>query len=263
MIRITSVQVGKPQTMPAGHVEPTNLATYHGPWDQGVQDNAVGDHRIEDHGVEDHRGRRDANEAPLTWTSAIVKKSVHTRLWLGKENLVGDAQADLKNHGGPDKAVLGYSLEHYNQWREELGRPMLPGSFGENFTITGMNEDSVCVGDRFRIGTAVVEVSQPRQPCWKLSRLWGIANLDELVRQTGRTGWYFRVLEEGDVGVGDELVPLTLRRNEWTVRAVSDIMNDKSAPPTRVKALLDYEYLAEGWRDTPSRRWIASGRGEG
>ena len=120
------------------------------------------------------------------------------RVFVGRTNLVGDGQADLENHGGIDKAVLAYSADHYPKWRRELSLPDMPyGAFGENLTISGLSEESVCIGDTLRIGTVTFEVSQPRQPCWKLARRWRMHELTGLVVRNGRSGWYLRVLEEG------------------------------------------------------------------
>ena len=118
----------------------------------------------------------------------------------------GDEQADRVNHGGPDKAILAYSAEHYREWRTELDRPELPfGAFGENVTIAGLTEADMCIGDRWWAGDVLFEVSQPRQPCWKLARRWRVKSLPAKVIQTGRTGWYLRVLADGELRAGAEL----------------------------------------------------------
>src|ERR1700746_2504362 len=109
----------------------------------------------------------------LPWTTGFFKTPVEGPVFAGSTNLSGDGQADLKNHGGIDKAVLAYSADHYPKWRDELWIPDMPcGAFGENLTIAGWGEESVCIGDIFRIGPVIFEVSQPRQPCWKLARRW-------------------------------------------------------------------------------------------
>ena len=132
------------------------------------------------------------------WSSAIFKEPVDGPIRLRLTNLAGDGQADLTVHGGPEKAVLAYSGDHYPAWRADLGvDEMGPGAFGENFTVTGLAEGDVCIGDTFAIGGARVQVSQPRAPCWKLARKWRLPDLPKRVAQTGRTGWYFRVLREG------------------------------------------------------------------
>lgn len=153
-------------------------------------------------------GAADPMDRP--WTTGFFKEPVSSAVRLGLINLEGDGQADLVHHGGTDKAVLAYSAEHYPGWRQSMNNPSLPfGAFGENFTITGLTEADVCIGDIWQVGDeAVLEVSQPRQPCWKLARRWRIKSLALDVQQTGRTGWYFRVLTEGIVAAGMRLVLL-------------------------------------------------------
>lgn len=150
------------------------------------------------------RGRLHAEDPSQgRWRSAIYKRPVSGAVWLGKLNLEGDRQADRVHHGGPDQAVLCYSADHYPLWREELGvSEMGPGGFGENFTIAGLTEDTVYVGDVFAIGDCRVQVTRPRMPCWKLERRWSLPGLVERVLQNGRSGWYVRVLKEGLIHAG-------------------------------------------------------------
>src|ERR1700685_2382089 len=116
------------------------------------------------------------------WTTGFFKAPVDGPVFVGRTNLEGDAQADLINHGGVDKAVLAYSADHYPKWRRELELPDMPsGAFGENLTIAGLSEESVCIGDTLRIGAVSFEVSQPRQPCWKLARRWRMHQLTGFV----------------------------------------------------------------------------------
>ncbi|MGH2369464.1 MAG: MOSC domain-containing protein, partial [Chloroflexota bacterium] len=144
------------------------------------------------------------NPMDRRWTSGIFKQPVAGPVRLGWTNLELDAQADLSVHGGPDKAVCVYAADHYAYWRTNLRRADLPyGAFGENFTVAGMDETEVCIGDVFAVGQAQVQVSQPRQPCWKLARRWRVRDLAARVERMGYTGWYFRVLAEGIVAAGD------------------------------------------------------------
>ena len=137
-------------------------------------------------------------------TTGIYKDQVEGRIKLGRSNLEGDEQADLRVHGGWDKAVYVYPSEHYAFWRTELPGMHLPyGMFGENFTAEGVDEKSVRIGDRFRIGGAVVEVTQPRVPCYKLGVRFGRPDMPQRFHASGRCGFYLGVLEEGDVGAGD------------------------------------------------------------
>src|SRR6202142_702801 len=141
-------------------------------------------------------GATDAHDKQ--WTTGFFKTPIEGPVFAGATNLAGDSKADLENHGGVDKAVLAYSADPYPRWREELPMPGMPyGAFGENLTISGFSEESVCIGDIFRIGKVIFEVSQPRQPCWKLARRWRMHHLTGLVVRNGRSGWYLRVQEQG------------------------------------------------------------------
>ena len=185
-----------------------------------------------------------------TWTSGIVKAPVDGPVWLGRTNLAGDGQADLVNHGGPDKAVLAYAEVHYPDWRRELERPDLPhGAFGENFTVDGLTEDAVCIGDTYTLGDdVVVQVSQPHAPCWKLARRWRMRELTALVEGSGRTGWYLRVLREGTVRPG---LPVTLVERPypaWTVTRASRVMRARTRDREAAGALAACEQLASSWR---------------
>jgi MOSC domain-containing protein YiiM len=184
------------------------------------------------------------------WRTGFFKHPVDGPRRLGRTNLDGDGQADLANHGGPDKAVLCYAAAHYPGWRAELGRPDLPhGAFGENFTIDGLSEQAVCVGDRYRLGAALVEVSQPRQPCWKLAWRWRIKELTALVERSGRTGWYLRVLEEGEVQPGQPLTLLERPYPEWTVAKATQVMRRRAQDRAAAGELADCAALAASWRD--------------
>ena len=146
--------------------------------------------------------------------SAIAKQPVPGPVAVGTEGLHGDEQGDRRVHGGPDKAIHHYPREHYAAWRGEIGaHPLLdgPGAFGENISTTGLVEADLCLGDRLRLGTATVEVSQGRQPCWKLSDRFGVPDMARRVQDSGRSGWYYRVVEPGLVQAGDVTALGTLK----------------------------------------------------
>jgi MOSC domain-containing protein YiiM len=138
-----------------------------------------------------------------TVLTGIFKEPVAGHRMLRRHNVVGDAQADLTVHGGPDKAVYAYSADHYPGWRQELGRDLAFGTFGENLTIEGVDERAIAVGDVFAVGDALVEVSQPRAPCSKLALRMGSLTFPKRFLASGRTGFYLRVLAEGEIGAGD------------------------------------------------------------
>ena len=160
--------------------------------------------------------------------SAIAKTPVRGPVHVGPLGLEGDEQGDPKVHGGPDKAVHQYAQEHYVSWRTELGAlPVLaaPGAFGENIASTGMTEHSLCLGDQVRVGSSVLlEVSQSRQPCWKLNDRFGVPTMARRVQDSGRTGWYYRVLQPGHLQAGDALVLVARPWPEWTLARIIDVL---------------------------------------
>jgi MOSC domain-containing protein YiiM len=196
-------------------------------------------------------GRPARVDAAEPWTSGIYKSPVEGRVRLSSENLAGDGQADLKVHGGPDKAVCVYSVDHYPAWREELGVPESgPGWFGENFSVEGQTETQVAIGDAYRIGSAVVQISQPRAPCWKLGRRWHRLDMPKLVVESGRTGWYLRVIEEGDVEQGDALTLVDRPFPRFTIDAVNAVAYSRGGTRDLAAAreLATCPALAEAWR---------------
>lgn len=185
-----------------------------------------------------------------TVSTGIFKKPVKGRVMLRRLNLDGDRQSDLSVHGGPDKAVYAYPSEHYDYWREELPEMELPwGMFGENLTTEGLSEDAVYIGDRFRIGQAELTVTQPRMPCHKLGIKFQRADIIKRFLASGRTGFYFSVQSEGEIGAGDELE--LMERSTQAVK-VSDItrlyVKDKMDVETMRRAI-QVEALPAGWRD--------------
>jgi MOSC domain-containing protein YiiM len=140
-----------------------------------------------------------------TVRTAIGKEPVLGRVRVGRTNLEGDRQADLRVHGGPDKAVYAYDLSGYAHFRRELALELPFGQFGENLSIEGLPETEVRIGDVYRVGTALLQVSQPRSPCFKLALRMGRPDFPRLFLESGRTGFYLRVREEGDVGAGDAI----------------------------------------------------------
>jgi MOSC domain-containing protein YiiM len=196
-----------------------------------------------------HGEPRASDPLAQPWRTGFYKAPVAGPVRLGKTNLAGDGQANLRVHGGPDKAVLAYAASHYPLWRQELELPELPyGAFAENFTITAQDETSVCLGDVYAIGSARVEVSQPRQPCSNITRRWNLRGLTERVEATGRHGWYMRVLDEGDVEPGQPVVLLERASPEWSLRRATEAMRHRSANKSEAAALAEVPSLSEAWR---------------
>jgi len=189
------------------------------------------------------------------WTTGFCKQPVTGPVRLGRANLAGDEQADRRHHGGPDKAVNAYPAEHYAFWQRELGLPELARpAFGENFTTAGLLEAEVCIGDVLALGTAVVQLSQPRQPCWKLSRRWRIPDLAWRVQKSGRTGWYVRVLREGEIEAGQSFELIERPYPQWTVAAANDVMHVRVHDLAAARALADCPALAASWCESLARR---------
>ena len=196
-------------------------------------------------------GREDAVDPhERLWRTGYFKLPVSGPVFAGQTGLAGDGQADLENHGGIDKAMLAYSAEHYPKWREELQIPDMPyGGFGENLTISGLDESGVCIGDVWQCGPVVVEVSQPRQPCWKTSRRWRIDDLSRRVIATGRSGWYLRVTTGGDIEAG---LLFTLQRRihpQWTVARANEILHHRKDDLAAAEELAYLPELALSWRE--------------
>lgn len=183
------------------------------------------------------------------WESAIYKLPVDGPVWLSKENLQGDLQANSKLHGGLERAVLAYPEIHYSFWRQKLGLPeMTIGSLGENFVISGATEKDVCVGDVYQIGDAIIQVSQPRQPCWKLVRRWKFKELALLAQNTGRTGWLYRVLKEGFVERGQSLILQNRPYSEFTIEQVNMKCYSRNVELETALKMASCPSLEESWR---------------
>ncbi len=182
------------------------------------------------------------------WTSGFFKQPVAGSVRVTQLGIVGDGVADRVNHGGPDKAVLAYSADHYPGWSAELGIHPLPfGAFGENLSVGGLTEDGVCVGDVWACGGVQFEVSQPRQPCWKLARRWRVKDLPARVVASGRSGWYLRVLTEGETEAGQSLTLLRRPNPDWTVRRANDVLYSHQDDPAASEALMGVPGLSFSW----------------
>ncbi len=189
------------------------------------------------------------------WTSGIVKQTVDGPVMVRTTNIDGDGQADLTHHGGVDKAVLAYASEHFSFWRSEFPNVMWEnGSFGENLSLSGLVEADVCIGDVFTLGDCVLQVSQPRQPCWKLSRRWNLPKLAVRVQQTRRSGWYLRVLNEGTIEAGQTMELVERPFPHWTIQVANEIMFAKPRDAHHEQALASCPLLSASWRETLSKR---------
>lgn len=186
-------------------------------------------------------------------TTAIFKQPVEGRVALGTLNLEGDRQADLSVHGGEDKAVYCYPIEHYDYWREMLpGRELPSGAFGENFTTEGLTEDSVHLGDRFAIGSAEVVITQPRLPCYKLGARFQSDLMVKRFLESSRTGFYVAVSREGEVGAGDDITVVARDLNAVPVSEVTRLYVAKrytSDDVASARRALRVAALPESWKE--------------
>jgi MOSC domain-containing protein YiiM len=198
-----------------------------------------------------------AQRADAPVYSAIAKQPVPsgTALWLSTGNLAGDAQADLSVHGGPDKAVYAYPTESLASWSAELDETLQPGAFGENLSTRGATEHDVCIGDVWQWNNAVLQVTQPRWPCFKLALYRKRADVQQRMRASGRTGWYLRVLVPGEVVVGGPIEVSARDRAQITVFDAHAAMLDRNVTDRRrLEALVQHNALAAEWREPLERR---------
>ncbi len=177
--------------------------------------------------------------------SGVFKKKVIGMVFADKINLQGDGQADLKNHGGYDKAVNVYPFSHFQYFNDTFSLKMTNGAFGENFTTRGLTEETVFIGDVFKIGDALFEVSQPRQPCWKISAKW-MKGLHREFIKSGFTGWYFRVIRAGYVRSGN-IIELIERKSSWSIKKANDVFYTASNRK-ELLSLADCRSLSGSWK---------------
>jgi ferredoxin-NADP reductase/MOSC domain-containing protein YiiM len=181
--------------------------------------------------------------------TAIWKDPVRGRCGVGRLNLDGDGQGDLLGHGGEQRAVYVYQIESYRYWQEQLKRTdFVYGQFSENFTIEGLSDDAVCIGDRYGIGSALFEVTQPRVTCYRVGIRMNERRMPALLTSSGRPGFYLRVLREGEVGAGDEIVKVAEAKQKMTVAEVNALLYSPNHPHDRLERALRIDALSPGWR---------------
>lgn len=182
------------------------------------------------------------------WRSSIFRAAVDGPVALGARGLDGDAVADTKNHGSPDQAISCQPLAHYAHWNGVYGATLEPGSVGENWTIAGWTEAEVCVGDIWAVGSARVQVTMPRYPCYKQERRTGLAGFHENVRESRRTGWYLRVLAQGVVSVGDTIHLAARPHPDLTLADANRAALADPVDPALIRRCLDLPELAGTWK---------------
>ncbi len=187
---------------------------------------------------------------PENRPTGIFKTEVMMPVWLGPEGLAGDAQADRRVHGGPEKALHQYPATHYARLATafpELRPQLLPGALGENLSVPGWDETKVCIGDIFRLGDALIQVSQPRSPCWKIDSRFGCEGMTRLIDAEGITGWYFRVIEAGTVEPGCVFERVEQPTPEATLALFLDVWRSHRPTPARLRQLAATLGLSTRW----------------
>lgn len=194
--------------------------------------------------------------------TGIFKHTIEAPAWLGREGLAGDAQADRRHHGGPEKALHQYAQASYTQLATAfpaLARQLVPGSMGENLSVTGWDEDAVCVGDIYRLGDARIQVSQPRSPCRKIDLRFGVTGPMRYIDDHALVGWYFRVLEEGKVAPGCPFALLDRPSPAATIRRLWRLWRAPQPDPEELRELLMTPGLTESWSDKLNQKLDAQG----
>src|SRR6516162_2974006 len=192
----------------------------------------------------------------ITWNDRTVhtgiwKNPVRGRCWVGRLNLDGDGQGDLTGHGGEQRAAFVYQIESYRYWQERLKRTdFVHGQFGENFTVEGLPDDAVCSGDRYQIGGALFEVTAPRVTCYRVGIRLNEPQMPALLTSSGRPGFYFRVLEEGDVGAGDAIVKVGEATERMSIAEINALLYLPDHGRDKLERALRIEALSPGWRSS-------------
>jgi MOSC domain-containing protein YiiM/ferredoxin-NADP reductase len=192
---------------------------------------------------------RDIEWKGRTVHTGIWKEPVRGRCRVGRLNLERDGQGDLAGHGGEQRAVFVYQIESYRHWQEQLRRTdFVPGQFGENFTIEGLPDDAVCIGDRYQIGSALFEITQPRVTCYRVGIRMNEPRMPALLTSSGRPGFYFRVIQEGEIGAGDAIVKVGEGKERMTVAEINALLYSPNHARDRLERALRIEALSPGWR---------------
>lgn len=187
---------------------------------------------------------------PENQPTGMFKREQPQPVWLGGEGLAGDAQADRRVHGGPEKALHQYPVGHYERLAAAFpdAAPLLvPGSIGENLSVPGWDEGNVCIGDVYRLGDARIQVAQPRSPCWKIDRRYGAPGMAQFIAELGLTGWYYRVLEEGEVAAGCGFELLERPAPAVTLARLLALQRTQRPPPAELEALAATPGLAPNY----------------
>lgn len=197
-------------------------------------------------------GAKNPMERP--WKTGMFKMEQEGKVWLTKTGLEPDEIGDTVAHGGEEKALFAYPEMHYDYWQTELGLEIAAGAMGENLVTEGFDEKEVCIGDTYEIGSALVEVSQPRQPCWKPARRFGVIDFALRIQKSGRTGWYYRVLKEGSIEGDTNMVLKDRPYPEWTIQKCNEVMHEMKKDLELASNLASCPLLAPNWKRRLNKR---------
>ncbi len=198
--------------------------------------------------IKDERGKE--------YLSSYKKQNLNQdRYLIVKDGFLDDTQSDRNHHGGEDKAVCVYSLKNYEYFRSKFDIDLPECAFGENLSLEDLDDSHICLGDRFQLGEVVFEVSQPRQPCWKISSITGIKNLTALVVKEAKSGFYFRVIKEGNITPSDELNLISRKYPKITIEHINKCAYDAKNNQENIKEILECEELAQAYRESLTKRY--------
>lgn len=202
-----------------------------------------------------HMGEKNAKH-PMDrpWKSAIFKEPIKGKIWLTETGLAKDEIGDPKAHGGPEKALFAYPSKHYPYWRDELHIDIDIGAMGENLVLEDADEAAVCIGDKYEVGEAVIQVSQPRRPCWKPARRFRVMDFALRIQHSGRTGWYFRVIKEGYIESNSHMKLLERPHPEWSIATANEVMYERKEDLEAAAALYACQALAPNWKRSLGKR---------
>lgn len=194
------------------------------------------------------------NPMDRLWKSGIFKSEREGKVWLTATGLEKDEIGDTKVHGGPEKALFAYPEKHYTYWQKDLDMEIGRGAFGENLVVEGLDEATVCIGDTYQAGDVLIQVSQPRQPCWKPARRFKVLDFALRIQRSGLTGWYYRVLSEGYIEADSVLTLVERTYPQWTIAACNEVMHEKKQDLDLAADLAGCPLLAVNWKRTLEKR---------
>ncbi|MBT3280423.1 MAG: MOSC domain-containing protein [Campylobacteraceae bacterium] len=195
------------------------------------------------------------DDGEKVWETGSFKDKTNDILEVKFDGIIGNEVSDLKHHGGIDKAIFANALDNYPKWAQYLGKDNLEyGALAENLTLSNLNEDNVCIGDIHKIGTVILEVSQPREPCWKIGQKFKHKEFTKYIYDTGETGWYYRVIEEGNFQVNNDVQLVKKASESFTIREANYILRNPFENKEETNKLINIEVLGKPFRNSLNRK---------